>query len=98
MNTSSQVNQHDRVTHLLPGGTSRSCLGFGLAIPLLVATVYSAATARQSEKPAATGERISFNQTIRPLLQQHCSACHGGVKAAGGISFVYKDRAFGKGD
>lgn len=36
---------------------------------------------------------ISFNQDIRPILNQHCVACHGGVKQAGGLSFAYGDEA-----
>lgn len=35
---------------------------------------------------------IDFNQQIRPILTEHCSACHGGVKQAGGLSFVYPDQ------
>lgn len=38
-------------------------------------------------------ESIDFNRDIRPLLAQHCTACHGGVKAAGDLSFIYRDRA-----
>jgi len=37
-------------------------------------------------------QAIDFNQTIRPILTQHCSACHGGVKQAGGVSFIYADQ------
>ena len=35
---------------------------------------------------------ISFNQHIRPIFNQHCTACHGGVKQAAEISFVYKEQ------
>ena len=34
---------------------------------------------------------IDFNAQIRPILNQNCTACHGGVKAAGDISFVYRE-------
>lgn len=46
--------------------------------------------------PASHGhgaERVDFNRNIRPILTKHCTACHGGVKEAGGISFVSRDRA-----
>ncbi|MCC6231361.1 MAG: PSD1 domain-containing protein [Verrucomicrobiales bacterium] len=38
-----------------------------------------------------------FNRDIRPLFAKHCTACHGGVKAAGKISFVYRDMALAAG-
>lgn len=41
---------------------------------------------------AATGT-VDFNTGIRPLLNQNCTSCHGGVKAAGDISFVYRETA-----
>ena len=34
---------------------------------------------------------MDFNAQIRPILNQNCTACHGGVKAAGDISFVYRE-------
>ena len=33
-------------------------------------------------------EEINFNTQIRPIFTKHCTACHGGVKAAGDVSFV----------
>ena len=41
--------------------------------------------------------QTDFNRDIRPLFAQHCTACHGGVKAAGKISLVYRDRAITEG-
>ena len=35
--------------------------------------------------------RVGFRDQIRPLLNRHCVACHGGVKQAGDLSFVYPD-------
>ncbi|MCG8652507.1 MAG: DUF1549 domain-containing protein, partial [Pirellulales bacterium] len=35
---------------------------------------------------------IRFNEHIRPIFTQHCTACHGGVKQAGDLSFVYRDK------
>ena len=45
--------------------------------------------------PALAG--VDFDTQIRPILNQHCVACHGGVKQAGGVSFVYRDEALGSG-
>ncbi|MEP3482586.1 MAG: PSD1 and planctomycete cytochrome C domain-containing protein [Fuerstiella sp.] len=35
---------------------------------------------------------IRFSQQIRPILNSHCTACHGGVKQAAEISFVYRNQ------
>ncbi|MBX2870876.1 MAG: DUF1553 domain-containing protein [Saprospiraceae bacterium] len=37
---------------------------------------------------------IDFNTDIRPILNQHCLRCHGGVKASGGLSFLFEEEAF----
>lgn len=41
----------------------------------------------------APSEPISFADHVRPILNKNCVACHGGVKKAGGISFIYRDLA-----
>jgi hypothetical protein len=47
---------------------------------------------------AAAEEAIQFNKHIRPIFAEHCAACHGGVKQAGGLSFVYAENVFNGGD
>lgn len=42
--------------------------------------------------------KIDFSRDVRPILNAHCTACHGGVKEAGEVSFIYRDRALGKGE
>lgn len=39
---------------------------------------------------------VDFNDTIRPLFNRHCVGCHGGVKKAGGISFLSRASATGE--
>jgi len=41
---------------------------------------------------------IDFAHEIRPIFNAHCTACHGGVKEAGEVSFIYRDKALGKGE
>ena len=43
------------------------------------------------------GQEVRFNRDIRPIFTKHCTSCHGGVKEAGNISLIYRDRALGEG-
>ncbi len=45
---------------------------------------------------AASGA-IEFNRDIRPIITKHCTACHGGVKEAGKVSFIYREKALAQG-
>ncbi len=58
---------------------------FRLISPLLLASFASA------------DERVDFNHDIRPILTKNCTACHGGVKEAGNVSFIYREKALGTG-
>ena len=47
---------------------------------------------------SASGQgKIHFNDQVRPILNRHCTTCHGGVKQAGGVSFIDRESALGKG-
>jgi hypothetical protein len=31
---------------------------------------------------------VDFSSDIQPVLNEHCTSCHGGVKQAGNVSFL----------
>lgn len=41
--------------------------------------------------PARAEPPVDFARDIRPILNKNCVSCHGGVKRAGKISFIYRD-------
>ena len=41
---------------------------------------------------------VDFSSEVRPILNAHCTACHGGVKQQGGVSFLYREQVLGTGD
>ncbi len=59
--------------------------------PTIVAREPSKSMALNSDQEKAETP-IDFNHDVRPILIQHCTACHGGVKQAGDVSFVYANR------
>ncbi|MGB1277899.1 MAG: c-type cytochrome domain-containing protein, partial [Nannocystaceae bacterium] len=44
------------------------------------------------------GNPVDFNRDVRPLLTKNCTTCHGGVKKAGEVSFLYREDVIGKGE
>lgn len=49
--------------------------------------------ARREAAGATAPSAVDFNAGVRPILNGNCTSCHGGVKQAGGLSFVYRERA-----
>src|SRR5262245_2626554 len=42
--------------------------------------------------PRPSADRVGFARDIRPIFNKRCVACHGGVKRAGELSMLMKDR------
>ena len=68
---------------------------FKLVFGLIALTSFLSACGQgQSNK---TGEPISFNHDIRPILNKSCTGCHGGVSKQANVSFIYREEALGRG-
>lgn len=60
---------------------------------VLAIATYATSSARvfaDTPTPLA-GQEIDFDKEVRPIFTKHCTACHGGVKEAGEVSFVTPD-------
>ena len=42
---------------------------------------------------ACSEKKIDFNTEIRPIFNEHCVSCHGGVKQSGGFGLVFRENA-----
>ncbi len=40
-----------------------------------------------------SSHKISYNQDVRPIFNQHCLPCHGGIKQSGGFSLLFEEEA-----
>jgi hypothetical protein len=45
----------------------------------------------------STHDRVEFSRDIRPIFNQNCVSCHGGVRQRNDVSFIYRDEALGVG-
>ncbi len=67
-------------------------LGIGARVFHVVCALAVCVSAVASADGATLPDVVSFNKHIRPIFNEHCTACHGGVKQAADISFVYKEQ------
>ncbi|HXB07102.1 MAG TPA: DUF1549 domain-containing protein, partial [Puia sp.] len=40
--------------------------------------------------------KIDFNSQVKPIINKRCITCHGGVRAKGGFSLLFREEAFAK--
>ncbi len=40
---------------------------------------------------------VDFSRDIRPIFNQNCTSCHGGVRQKNGVSFIFREEALGTG-
>ena len=77
--------------------TSLSVLAVAATLALIVIAVPSGRTLLSSPFHRAPQDEIEFSRDIRPILNQNCVACHGGVRQKNGVSFIFREEALGKG-
>lgn len=102
-----EVRDHSHLSpamknYLLKPNTMNRSIGWITAVIglLICITQVSVFADGDADSPKSGGESvdpqmpgtIDFGEHIRPLFNEHCVACHGGVKQAAEISFVYKDQ------
>ena len=64
-------------------------LGLLFACLLLVAAYFL--------RHRSSGEEVHFSRDVRPILNQNCMPCHGGVRQKNGVSFLFREEALGTG-
>lgn len=45
----------------------------------------------------SSADEVHFSRDIRPILNQNCMPCHGGVRQKNGVSFLFREEALGTG-
>jgi hypothetical protein len=87
----------------LYGGMVRSPL---LRRPRLIVALFSVALVGGGQTACGrlvslrskwSGDQVSFSRDIRPILNQNCVPCHGGVRQKNGVSFIFREEALGVG-
>jgi Protein of unknown function (DUF1553)/Protein of unknown function (DUF1549)/Planctomycete cytochrome C len=61
--------------------------------PWLLLGVAAAAVGYFSFKKS---KEVDYNSQVKPILNKHCIACHGGVKQAAGFSLLFREDALAK--
>ena len=68
-----------------------------LVLVLGAALVVCGAVLWRGSRYLSARNEVHFSTDIRPILNQNCVQCHGGVRQKNGVSFIYRDGALGVG-
>src|SRR5262245_44812224 len=66
----------------------------GLLLVFLNGALYQAA----ADRAASPDGELFFDVQVRPILQNHCVACHGGQKTRGGLDMTTRENLFRGGE
>jgi hypothetical protein len=90
------IDRHSRFRRLGPpslGSIRRASVTSALDFVLIAGAAISVLSGT-----SMASEEVRFNTDIRPIFAEHCVACHGGVKQASELSFVYHDNVLAGGE
>jgi len=68
-----------------------------LMLALFTILLISGLLAWRGIDPFGLGPPVRFSRDIRPILNQNCVPCHGGVRQKNGVSFIFREEALGVG-
>lgn len=74
-----------------------SLLAVAAGLSLLAIVALSGRPSLSSPFHRTLQSKVVFSRDIRPILNQNCVACHGGVRQKNGVSFIFREEALGTG-
>lgn len=74
-----------------------SLLAAAAGLGLLAIVALSGRLSLNSPFHRTLQSNVVFSRDIRPILNQNCVACHGGVRQKNGVSFIFREEALGTG-
>ena len=80
----------------MPGRTISS-VGQLAGLLVLALLTFGVLLARPRLLERWSSDQVHFSRDIRPILNQNCMPCHGGVRQKNGVSFLFREDALGVG-